>query len=254
VEKPANRVPAHVAIIMDGNGRWARQRGKPRLAGHEAGAETVRCVLDYCRDAGINYLTLYAFSTENWSRPQAEVSGLMTLLRTFIDKYEREMIERRVRLRVIGRREDLSNSLRQALARIERATATFDRQLIVALSYSGRSELARAARRIAEEVKAGTLAPEEVDEAVVAARLDAPDVPDPDLIIRTSGELRISNFLLWQCAYSEFYVTPVLWPDFREADFQAALAAYAVRDRRFGGVESGTPCAETVRSKQEQES
>lgn len=239
---------------MDGNGRWARQRGKPRLAGHEAGAETVRCVLDYCRDAGINYLTLYAFSTENWSRPQAEVSGLMTLLRTFIDKYEREMIERRVRLRVIGRREDLSSSLQQALARIERATATFDRQLIVALSYSGRSELARAARRIAEEVKAGTLAPEEVDEAVVAARLDAPDVPDPDLIIRTSGELRISNFLLWQCAYSEFYVTPVLWPDFREADFQAALAAYAVRDRRFGGVESGMPCAETVRSKQEQES
>jgi len=123
---------------MDGNGRWARQRGKPRLAGHEAGAETVRCVLDYCRDAGINYLTLYAFSTENWSRPQAEVSGLMTLLRTFIDKYEREMIERRVRLRVIGRREDLSSSLQQALARIERATATFDRQLIVALSYSGR--------------------------------------------------------------------------------------------------------------------
>lgn len=254
MEKPANRVPAHVAIIMDGNGRWARQRGKPRLAGHEAGAETVRCVLDYCRDAGINYLTLYAFSTENWSRPQAEVSGLMTLLRTFIDKYEREMIERRVRLRVIGRREDLSSSLQQALARIERATATFDRQLIVALSYSGRSELARAARRIAEEVKAGTLAPEEVDEAVVAARLDAPDVPDPDLIIRTSGELRISNFLLWQCAYSEFYVTPVLWPDFREADFRAALAAYAVRDRRFGGVGSGTPCAETVRSKQEQES
>ncbi len=247
-------LPRHVAIIMDGNGRWARQRGKPRLAGHEAGAETVRCVLDYCRDAGINYLTLYAFSTENWSRPQAEVSGLMTLLRTFIDKYEREMIERRVRLRVIGRREDLSSSLQQALARIERATATFDRQLIVALSYSGRSELARAARRIAEEVKAGTLAPEEVDEAVVAARLDAPDVPDPDLIIRTSGELRISNFLLWQCAYSEFYVTPVLWPDFWEADFQAALAAYAVRDRRFGSVESGTPCAETVRSKQEQES
>lgn len=254
MEKPANRVPAHVAIIMDGNGRWARQRGKPRLAGHEAGAETVRCVLDFCRDAGINYLTLYAFSTENWSRPQAEVSGLMTLLRTFIDKYEREMIERRVRLRVIGRREDLSSSLQQALARIERATAAFDRHLVIALSYSGRSELARAARRIAEEVKAGTLAPEEVDEAAVAARLDAPDVPDPDLIIRTSGELRISNFLLWQCAYSEFYVTPVLWPDFREADFQAALTAYAARDRRFGGVESTTPYAETAGPKQEQES
>ncbi|HRT29200.1 MAG TPA: polyprenyl diphosphate synthase [Kiritimatiellia bacterium] len=254
MENPADRVPAHVAIIMDGNGRWARQRGKPRLAGHEAGAETVRCVLDYCRDVGVGYLTLYAFSTENWSRPQAEVSGLMTLLRTFIDKYEREMIERRVRLRVIGRREDLSGSLQQALARIERSTAAFDRQLIVALSYSGRSELARAARRIAEEVKAGTLVPEEVDEVAVAARLDAPDVPDPDLIIRTSGELRISNFLLWQCAYSEFYVTPVLWPDFREADFHAALAAYAARDRRFGGVESGMPCAETAGARQEQES
>ncbi|HRR32968.1 MAG TPA: polyprenyl diphosphate synthase [Kiritimatiellia bacterium] len=244
MENPANRVPAHIAIIMDGNGRWAKQRGQPRLAGHEAGSETVRHVLNYCRDAGVRYLTLYAFSTENWSRPAAEVSGLMALLGAFIDKYERDLIERQVRLRVIGRREDLSEPLRKALARIERETVAFDRQLIIALSYSGRSELARAARRIAEEVRAGTLAPEEVDEAAIAVRLDAPDVPDPDLIIRTSGELRISNFLLWQCAYSEFYVTPVLWPDFREADFQAALAAYAKRDRRFGGVGSGAPCAE----------
>ena len=221
---------------MDGNGRWAKQHGKPRLAGHEAGSETVRCVLNYCRDTGVRYLTLYAFSTENWSRPQDEVAGLMSLLGAFIRKYERELIARQVRLRVIGRREDLSDALRQALTRLERETERFERQLIIALSYSGRSELARAARLIAEEVKAGTLAPADVDESAVAARLYAPDVPDPDLIIRTSGELRISNFLLWQCAYSEFYVTPVLWPDFREEAFRAALAAYALRDRRYGGV------------------
>jgi undecaprenyl diphosphate synthase len=230
-------VPAHIAIIMDGNGRWAKQRGQPRLAGHEAGSETVRCVLNYCRDAGVRYLTLYAFSTENWTRPREEVAGLMSLLGAFVQKHGRELVERRVRLRVIGRGEDLPETLRQTLSRMERETASFEHQLIIALSYSGRSELAHAARRIAEEVRAGTLAPEAVDEAALAARLYAPDVPDPDLIIRTSGELRISNFLLWQCAYSEFYVTPVLWPDFREAEFKAALAAYAARDRRFGGVQ-----------------
>lgn len=232
-----NRVPTHIAIIMDGNGRWARQRGKPRLAGHEAGSETVRCVLNYCRDAGVRYLTLYAFSTENWTRPQTEVSGLLSLLGRFIQTYGQELIEKRVRLRVIGRREDLPPNLAQALARLEKETAGFDRQLIIALSYSGRSELTRAVRLIAQKVKAGTLAPETVDEAEISAHLYAPDVPDPDLIIRTSGEMRISNFLLWQCAYSEFYVTPVLWPDFREADFNAAMAAYATRERRYGGIE-----------------
>ena len=221
---------------MDGNGRWAKQRGRPRLAGHEAGSETVRCVLIYCRDAGIRYLTLYAFSTENWNRPKEEVSGLMSLLGTFIQKNEQELLDRQVRLRVIGRREDLSVKLRTELERMERKTAGFERQLIIALSYSGRSELARAARLIAEEVKAGKLEPAAIDESVVAAHLYAPDVPDPDLIIRTSGELRVSNFLLWQCAYSEFYVTPVLWPDFRLEAFNAALAAYATRDRRYGGV------------------
>jgi undecaprenyl diphosphate synthase len=192
--------------------------------------------MNYCRDAGVRYLTLYAFSTENWSRPQDEVAGLMALLGTFIRKYEAELIERQVRLRVIGRREDLPAALMRVIERVERATETFERQVIIALSYSGRSELARAVRKVAERVRAGTLAPEAIDESLIAAHLDAPDVPDPDLVIRTSGELRISNFLLWQSAYSEFYVTPVLWPDFREADFQAALAAYAARDRRFGGV------------------
>jgi undecaprenyl diphosphate synthase len=236
LDTDTQRVPQHIAIIMDGNGRWARQRGKPRLAGHEAGSETVRCVLNYCRDAGVRYLTLYAFSTENWSRPPEEVAGLMSLLGLFIERYEAELVERQVRLRVIGRREDLEAPLRQALERVERETSGFERQVIIALSYSGRSELVVAVRRIAEEVRAGTLSPEAVDERTVADRLYAPDVPDPDLIIRTSGEMRISNFLLWQSAYSEFHVTPVLWPDFREEDFREALAAYAARERRFGGV------------------
>jgi undecaprenyl diphosphate synthase len=238
MEASEHRVPQHIAIIMDGNGRWAKQRGEPRLAGHEAGSETVRCVLNYCRDAGVRYLTLYAFSTENWSRPQDEVVGLMSLLGAFIKKYADDLIERQVRLRVIGQREDLPGVVRQSLERVEKDTAGFDRQLIIALSYSGRSELVRAMRLIAEEVKSGALAPQAIDEAVVSAHLYAPDVPDPDLIIRTSGELRISNFLLWQCAYSEFFVTPVLWPDFSAETFNEALAAYARRDRRYGGVKS----------------
>ena len=228
--------PVHIAMIMDGNGRWARQRGLPRLVGHEAGTETVRRVMNYCRDAGVRYLTLYAFSTENWSRPLEEVTGLMTLLGTFIRKHEEELIEKQVRLRVIGNRADIPAPLMAEIERIERATAHFERQVIIALSYSGRSELVRAVRKIAEGVRDGSLTPESVDEGVVAAHLDAPDVPDPDLIVRTSGEMRVSNFLLWQCAYSEFHVTPVLWPDFGEKDFSGALEAFAKRSRRFGGV------------------
>ena len=233
---PPEKLPRHIAIIMDGNGRWAKRQGKPRLAGHEAGSETVRRLLGYCRDAGIAYLTLYAFSTENWSRPPDEVAGLMNLLGYFIRKNEAELLEKQVRLRVIGRREDLPEPLQADILRLERETEHFERQLLIGLSYSGRSEIARAARRLAEQVKAGRLAPEAIDEAAVAANLYAPDVPDPDLIIRTSGEMRISKFLLWQCAYSEIYVTPVLWPDFDERAFRDALLAYAARDRRFGGV------------------
>jgi len=233
-----NAIPAHIAIIMDGNGRWAQQRGLSRLKGHEAGAETVRHVLHYCRDAGVKYLTLYAFSTENWARPPAEVIGLMALLKKFLRDNEPELHEHQVRLRVIGRRKDLESVMVRELDRVERATAAFTRgQIILALSYSGRSELVYAVRAIAEEVKRGTLRPEAIDEAAIAAHLYAPDVPDPDLIVRTSGEMRISNFLLWQCSYSEFYVTPVLWPDFREPDFRAALEAYQQRRRRYGRVE-----------------
>lgn len=231
-----HRVPQHVAMIMDGNGRWAKNHGEPRLAGHQAGAETVRRVMEYCRDAGVRYLTLYAFSTENWSRPPEEVSGLMNLLGSFLNRYEDDLIERKVRLRVIGNRADLAPELQSALTRVEARTSAFEQQVIIALSYSGRNELTRAIRKIADDVRRGVYGPDDITEPLIASCLDAPDVPDPDLIVRTSGEFRLSNFLLWQCAYSEFYFTPVLWPDFNETDFKAALDSFAARDRRYGGV------------------
>jgi len=232
----ANRIPNHIAIIMDGNGRWARRRGKARLEGHQAGSESVRRVMEYCRDAGVRYLTLYAFSTENWSRPDDEIRGLMALLSSFIERYQEELVERKVRLRVIGRRSDLPSALREALEKVEKETAGFETQLIVALSYSGRSELVQAVQAIVAQAAAGALTADDVNEELLASHLYAPDVPDPDLIIRTSGEMRVSNFLLWQCAYSEFYITDVLWPDFREEDFKQALTVYSLRQRRFGGV------------------
>jgi undecaprenyl diphosphate synthase len=225
-------------MIMDGNGRWARQRGLPRLKGHEAGAETVRHVLRYCRAAGVRYLTLYAFSSENWARPPMEVLGLMSLLKSFLRDNEQEFHDNQVRLRVIGRRGDLEGSIVRELERVEQATRAYTAgELILALSYSGRGEIVDAVRALAEKVRRGEVRPDRIDEKTLAAHLYAPDVPDPDLIVRTSGEMRISNFLLWQCSYSEFYVTPVLWPDFREPDFQAALEAYRQRQRRYGRVE-----------------
>ena len=234
----ARPVPRHIAMIMDGNGRWAKARGQIRLSGHRAGAETVRRVLDYCKKYGVQYLTLYAFSTENWSRPKAEVSGLMKLLAKFLREKEGELIADECRFRAIGRRDDLPASLRALIKKVEDSTKRFTRQLIVCLSYGGRAEIADAATRIAEDARHGRLPEGVVTEELFASYLYAPDVPDPDLIIRTSGELRLSNFLLWQAAYSELYVTPVLWPDFVEEDFVAALDAYAARSRRFGGVEA----------------
>lgn len=228
--------PNHVAIIMDGNGRWARKRAMPRLAGHKAGADTVLRVLRYCAAAGIRYLTLYAFSTENWKRPQEEVSGLMNLLGGFLDLHGEELLQNRVRLRVIGDINGLPKTLADRLREFSARTAEFERQLIIALNYSGRQELVHAAREMAEAVKNGSLEPGDIDEAEISRRIYAPDIPDPDLIIRTSGEFRVSNFLLWECAYSEFYVTDVLWPDFGEKDFAAALHSYAGRERRFGGL------------------
>ena len=232
---PSPAVPRHVAIIMDGNGRWAKKRGQPRLAGHRAGADALRRALRACRNHGVEYLTVYAFSTENWVRPKLEVSGLMRLLKTFLKKDEHELHENGVRLRVTGRIGDLPPAVRAELERVMEATKDHTRgQLILALSYGGRAEIADAARSLAADAAAGRLDPAAIDEAAVASRLYLPDVPDPDLLIRTSGECRLSNFLLWEASYSEFVFTDVLWPDFGEDDFAAALAEYARRQRRFG--------------------
>ena len=228
-------IPRHVAVIMDGNGRWAKQRGKPRIFGHRAGAESLRAVLRACRDHGVEYLTVYAFSTENWVRPKDEVGGLMSLLKTFLKKDEHELHENQVRLRVTGRIEDLPRSVRTELERVMEATKAYTRwHLILALSYGGRTEIMDAVRAIARKVKTGELEPEAVDETVISRHLYLPDVPDPDLMIRTSGELRLSNFLLWELSYAEFYFTDTLWPDFREPQFAEALAEYSRRQRRFG--------------------
>jgi undecaprenyl diphosphate synthase len=233
----APAVPAHVAIIMDGNGRWAKQHGLPRIKGHEKGAESVRVAIRTCRKLGIRFLTLYAFSVENWNRPKAEVDALMNLLRRFLRDEEHELHENKVRLRVIGRLSDLPVAVRDELARVMQATATYaEGTLVLALSYGGRTEIAAAAREIARQARAGTLDPDTVDEATVAAHLYAPDIPDPDLLIRTSGEMRLSNFLLWQLSYAELYVTDVLWPDFREDHMVKAMDAFKSRQRRFGMV------------------
>lgn len=233
-EPPAN-IPRHVAIIMDGNGRWAQQHGLPRIKGHERGAESVRVAIRTCRKLGIRYLTVYAFSVENWARPKTEVDALMTLLKRFLKKEEHEFHENKVRLRVIGRTSDLPKSVQNELNRVMQATAHYqDGNLILALSYGGRTEIAHAAREIARKARAGTLEVESIDENTVAAHLYAPDIPDPDLMIRTSGEMRISNFLLWQLSYAELYITDVLWPDFREESLIQAVEEYGHRQRRFG--------------------
>ncbi len=222
---------------MDGNGRWAERRGLPRLRGHEEGAESVTAALQACRERGIRYLTLYAFSAENWRRPRSEIAGLMDLLRRFLRDREAELHRDRVRLRVIGHLEDLPADVRGELRRVMEETRRYrEYHLILALSYGGRAEIADAARRVAEEAAAGRLLPARVNERVFRRYLYAPDVPDPDLMIRTSGEIRLSNFLLWQLSYAELYFTPTLWPDFREAEFARALEEYARRRRRYGGL------------------
>lgn len=218
----------HVAVIMDGNGRWAQKRHLPRLMGHRAGAEALDRVMHACQAAGIKYLTVYAFSTENWKRSEEEVGGLMKLLSTYIHTKEKELVANGVRFRVVGRRTDLSEKLRGEIAALEEKTAAGDFTLIVALSYGGRDEIVRAAAKWAA-------AGGEPTEAAFAAFLDTAGIPDPDLIIRTSGEQRTSNFLLWQSAYAEYYFTDTLWPDFDQAEFDKALESYAKRERRMGG-------------------
>ena len=235
--EPAGAVPKHVAIIMDGNGRWAQQRGLPRAKGHEKGAESVRVAIKTCKKLGIKYLTVYAFSVENWNRPKAEVEALMNLLKKFLRNEEREFHENHIRLRAIGRLSDLPKSVRRELNHVMQATEHYkDATLVLALSYGGRTEIANAARELARKVKAGTLEPEAIDEAAISANLYAPDIPDPDLMVRTSGEMRISNFLLWQLSYAELYITDTLWPDFREEQLTKAVEEYGRRHRRFGRV------------------
>jgi undecaprenyl diphosphate synthase len=226
--------PKHIAVIMDGNGRWAHQNGKLRLMGHTVGAEKIEEFLEWTEEAGIDFVTLYAFSTENWKRSQEEVSGLMKLFSTFIHLKRKLFFDRQIRFRVIGRINDLPASLRKEIDALEKETEMFTRQLILAVSYGGRDEIITAAKAYAKDVVSGNFEGE-LDEKKFASYLFAPDVPDPDLIIRTSGEFRVSNFLLWQCAYSEFYVTDVLWPDFSKVDFDAAMESYARRERRLGG-------------------
>ena len=215
---------------MDGNGRWAKARRKPRLSGHRAGAEALDRVMHYCREAGIRYLTVYAFSTENWKRSKAEVSGLMSLLSRYIRSKRDELIANGVRFRVVGRLADLSAKIRKEIAGLEEATKAGEFTLAVALSYGGRAEIVDAANAWRRANPDG-----ELTEESFRAYLYAPDIPDPDLIIRTSGELRTSNFLLWESAYSEYYFTDVLWPDFGKDEFDKAMAAYAKRERRMGG-------------------
>ena len=276
----------HLAVIMDGNGRWAQKRHLPRLMGHRAGADALDRTMHWCKEAGIKYLTVYAFSTENWKRSEDEVSGLMKLLSHFIKSKERELVENGVAFRVIGRRTDLSEKLQKEIAALEEKTKGGDFTLVVALSYGGRDEIVRAALEFTEKCRLGSnrvglgsdrvelgsdrvelgsnsegmgsdakrpyltlddaneslydanessLKPDKPMEEIFASCLDTAGIPDPDLIIRTSGELRLSNFLLWQAAYAEFYFSDVLWPDFDKAEFDKALASFSKRERRMGG-------------------
>ncbi len=234
--KPANG-PTHVAIIMDGNGRWAQSRGKPRLFGHRAGARRVRQIVEACPNLGVKYLTIFAFSTENWKRTQAEVSGLMLLFRRYIQKETQALVDNGIRVRFIGDRVKLDKKLVGLMDELERVTAHNELvNMTVALNYGGRDEVARATKRLAEEVAAGHLRPEDVDEETLPRFLDTYVLPDPDLVIRTSGEARVSNFLLWQSAYSEYEFIDTLWPDFTPDIFAQVLKKYGTRERRFGAV------------------
>lgn len=231
------RIPRHVALIMDGNGRWAKERGLARLDGHKEGAQSVRALLRAAANTGIEFITVYAFSTENWKRPPQEVDGLMKLLLSSLNAYEQELHENKIRLRIMGQFERLPLPVRMRLQKTIDATKDYaEHTFIIALSYGSRTEIADAARKIAERVERGELKAKDVDERMVAEHLYLPDVPDPELLIRTSGELRLSNFLLWQLSYAEFYITDTYWPDFREEQFYEALAAYNHRDRRYGGI------------------
>ena len=231
------RLPRHIAIIMDGNGRWARNRGFPRIVGHRRGIQSVRAVVEEGCRLGLDQLTLYCLSIENWKRPPRELSFLLRLLRHFLVVERNELIDQNVRLAMIGRREGLPAEVLKEFDRTKAATeSNTGMTLCLAVNYGGRTEIAEAARRIAEDVRSGSLDPDQVDEPLFASYLSTAGMPDPDLMIRTAGEMRVSNYLLWQISYAELFVTETLWPDFRGDDLLGACVAYARRERKFGGL------------------
>ncbi|BCX48959.1 Cis (Z)-isoprenyl diphosphate synthases [Haloferula helveola] len=230
-------IPRHIAVIMDGNGRWAKERGLPRREGHRAGAESVRECVEACKQLGVEYLTLYAFSSENWNRPPHEISSLMSLLERFLDQKAEEMMKQNVRLSAIGHIERLPEKTRAKLRdALERTADNTSLNLILALSYGSREEITEATRSLVKDAAEGRLAPGDVTPELIASRLYTADVPDPDLLIRTSGEMRVSNFLLWQISYAEIVIFKKFWPDFSQADLFDAVDEYSRRNRRFGGL------------------
>ena len=234
---PLSNVPTHVAIIMDGNGRWANKRGLPRTMGHRKGVEAVREAVRTAGEVGVRYLTLFAFSSENWTRPEDEISDLMGLLKAFIRRDLADLHRQNVRIRVIGDKTNLRSDILPLLLEAEETTRNNSGiTLVIAFNYGARDEMARAVRSLAVDVKEGRLLPEQITPELIASRLDTAGIPDPDLVLRTSGEERLSNFLLWQAAYSELLFVPELWPDFNRDSFLAALERYATRERRFGGL------------------
>ena len=231
------KIPQHIAIILDGNGRWAKAKGMPRNYGHTAGARNVETVCQAAHDLGVKYVTMYAFSTENWNRPEGEVEALMKLLESYLKNCIKTADKNNMRVRVIGDTTRLSERFQERIRELEAASAKNDGlNLPIAINYGSRDEMTRAMRRMSEDVVAGKRKPEEITESVFEEYLDTAGIPDPDLLIRTSGELRLSNFLLWQLAYSEFYFTDVPWPDFHKEELERAIEAYNKRDRRFGGL------------------
>jgi len=231
------KIPQHVAIILDGNGRWAKAKGMPRNYGHMQGAKAVEDILEVARDMGIKYLTVYAFSTENWNRPETEVSALMTILRQYLKTSIKKSMKNNVRCRVIGERSRLSDDIRGAIEELEETTkGNTGLQFTIAINYGSRDEITRAVRKIADKCAKGEIEASEITEKMISDNLDTWELPDPDLMIRTCGEQRISNYLLWQCAYTEFYYAQVAWPDFDKEQLQMAVDSYGKRDRKYGGL------------------
>ncbi|MBO4881375.1 MAG: isoprenyl transferase [Firmicutes bacterium] len=232
-------VPSHIAIIMDGNGRWAKEKGMVRLKGHQAGMEVLHDIVECCSDLGVSYLTVYAFSTENWKRPAEEVSGIFKLLVRYVAKELKELQEKNVQIRLLGNIEPLPSDAKKSVLKAVGDTAENTGLVFnIAINYGGRAEIVRAAKELAKQAAEGTLDPDSIDEALFASQMYTADMPDPDLIIRTGGELRLSNFLTWQSAYSEIYVTDTYWPDFTPDRLKEAIEAYNGRDRRYGGIKS----------------